>query len=115
MYGRPQMRKPVLVVVAALLILTLNSCTALDPSGRMQNALGAISAATLLDEIKTLSSDDFEGRKPGTEGEKKTVAFMEDQSKKLGLKPGNPNGTFQQTVPLAGVISKPAAAFTVGG
>ncbi len=109
------MRKPVLVIAAALLILALNSCTALDPSGRMQNALGAISAGTLLDEIKTLSSDDFEGRKPGTEGEKKTVAYMEDQFKKLGLKPGNPNGTYQQTVPLAGVISKPTAAFTVAG
>ena len=81
----------------------------------MENALNAISADTLLSEIKTLSSDDFEGRKPGSEGEKKTVAYMEDQFRKLGLKPGNPNGTFLQTVPLAGITSKPTATFTIGG
>src|SRR5207248_1389034 len=90
-------------------------CAALNPEGRMQNALNAISANTLLAEIKTLSSDEFEGRKPGSEGEKKTVAYMEDQFRKLGLKPGNPNGTFQQSVPLAGIISKPTSQFAVGG
>ena len=60
------------------------------------------------------SSDDFEGRKPGSEGEKKTVAYMQDQFQKMGLKPGNGN-SFLQTVPLAGIISKPSAEFTVGG
>ena len=102
-------------VVSILLLLALLSCSALNPEGRMQNALNAISADTLLTEIKTLSSDDFEGRKPGTEGEKKTVSYMEDQFRKLNLKPGNPNGTFLQTVPLAGIISKPSAEFTVAG
>jgi len=100
--------------VSAVLTLALLSCTVLNPEGRMQNALNAISADTLLTEIKTLSSDDFEGRKPGSEGEKKTVAYMEDQFRKLGLKPGNPNGTFLQTVPLAGIVSKPGAEFKVG-
>lgn len=102
-------------VVSILLLLALLSCSALNPEGRMQNALNAISADTLLSEIKTLSSDDFEGRKPGSEGEKKTVGYMEDQFRKLNLKPGNPNGTFLQTVPLAGIISKPSAEFTVAG
>jgi hypothetical protein len=81
----------------------------------MQNALNAIGADTLLAEIKTLSSDDFEGRKPGSAGEQKTVAYMEDQFRKLGLKPGNPNGTYLQSVPLAGITSKPEARFIVGG
>lgn len=81
----------------------------------MQNATSAITAPSLLSEIKTLSSDEFEGRKPGSDGETKTVAYMEDQFKKLGLKPGNPNGTFRQSVPLAGIISKPKADFVAGG
>src|SRR3954467_6469721 len=108
------MRKAALVP-AVLALLLLASCAALNPEGRMQNALNAISADTLLSEIKTLSSDEFEGRKPGSEGEKKTVAYMKDQFQKLGLKPGNPNGTYLQTVPLAGIISKPTAEFTVSG
>src|SRR6202046_4381739 len=102
-------------VVSILLLLALLSCSALTPEGRMQSARSAISADSLLTEIKTLSSDDFEGRKPGSEGEKKTVAYMEDQFRKLGLKPGNPNGTFLQTVPLAGITSKPSLNLTVAG
>src|SRR5580704_4725763 len=102
-------------VVSILLLLALLSCSALNPEGRMLNALNAIGADTLLAEIKTLSSDDFEGRKPGTEGETKAVAYMQDEFRKIGLKPGNPNGTFLQTVPRAGITSKPTVAFTVGG
>ena len=108
------MRKPVWIP-AAIVLATLASCTAFNPEGRLQNAKNAISADSLLTEIKTLSSDSFEGRKPGTEGGKKTVEYMEDQFKKLGLKPGNPNGTYRQDVPLAGIISKPTGQFTVGG
>jgi Zn-dependent M28 family amino/carboxypeptidase len=108
------MRKAALIL-AAILLIALASCTAFDPQGRLQNAMNAISADSLLTEIKTLSSDSFEGRKPGTEGGKKTVEYMEDQFKKLGLKPGNPNKTYRQDVPLAGIISNPTADFTVNG
>ncbi len=108
------MRKTALIL-AAILLIALASCTAFDPQGRLQNAMNAISADSLLMEIKTLSSDSFEGRKPGTEGGKKAVEYMEDQFKKLGLKPGNPNKTYRQDVPLAGIISSPTAEFTVNG
>src|SRR5580693_9082902 len=115
MYGRPPKMRKSIFVIAVLLLLALAACSALNSEGRMQNALNAIGADTLLAEIKTLSSDDFEGRKPGSEGETKSVAYMEDQFRKIGLKPGNPNGTFLQTVPLAGITSTPAAQFTAGG
>ena len=108
------MRKSVLIL-AAILLIALASCTAFDPEGRLQNAMNAISADSLLTEIKILSSDNFEGRKPGTPGGKKAVEYMEDQFKKLGLKPGNPNGTYRQDVPLAGIVSNPTAEFTVNG
>ena len=39
--------------------------------------------------VRVLASDDFEGRKPGTPGEEKTVAYLIEQFRKLGLKPGN--------------------------
>ncbi len=47
---------------------------------------------------KTLASDAFGGRKPGTEGAKRTVSFLVDQFKHMGLKPGN-HGSWFQTVP----------------
>jgi hypothetical protein len=55
-------------------------------------------AGRMLADIKTLSSDEFEGRAPGSKGEELTVKFLEDQFKKIGLQPGNSDGTF---VPVA--------------
>src|SRR5262245_31881147 len=60
-------------------------------------------AAPVLDRIKAMSADQFEGRAPGTKGEELTVKYLEDEFKKLGLKPGNTDGTFVQKVPLVGI------------
>src|SRR5580765_2626979 len=69
----------------------------------------------VLQHIKTLSSDEFEGRGPGTKGEDLTVAYLTDQFKKLGLKPGNTDGTYIQKVPLVGITPTPAPlVFTKG-
>lgn len=65
-------------------------------------ALDAISGDSLLGHIEVLSSDAFEGRGPGTPGEAKTVEYLTGEFKKLGLAPGNPDGTFIQEVPLVG-------------
>ena len=74
-----------------------------------------ISAASLLARTKVLSSDEFEGRGPGTPGEEKTVNYLVAEFKKLGLRPGNPDGTYIQKAPLVGITSKPTLSFTVGG
>lgn len=62
----------------------------------------------VLAHTKTLSSDEFQGRSPGTKGEELTVAYITDQFRKLGLKPGNTDGTFVQKVPLVGITPAPA-------
>src|SRR3954447_7301258 len=62
----------------------------------------------VLAHTKVLASDEFQGRAPGTKGEDLTVAYLVDQFKKLGLKPGNTDGTYVQKVPLVGIT--PAAA-----
>src|SRR5687768_15767166 len=46
----------------------------------------------VLDHIKALSSDEYEGRLPGTKGEELTVKYISDQYKAVGLEPGNPDG-----------------------
>ena len=78
-------------------------------------ALAAITAEDLLNHIKVLASDEFEGRAPGSHGEDLSVDYIRSQFKALGLQPGNPNGTYVQEVPLAGVTSTPTAAFTIHG
>jgi len=59
--------------------------------------------AVILQHIKVLSSDKFQGRAPGGIGEDLTVGYLETQFKDLGLKPGNPDGTYVQKVPLVGI------------
>ena len=61
----------------------------------------------VLAHTKVLSSDEFEGRAPGTKGEELTVAYLTDQFKKAGLKPGNTDGTYVQKVPLVGITPDP--------
>ena len=70
----------------------------------------------ILGHIKVLASDEFEGRAPGTAGEKKTVAYLVEQFTKLGLKPGNTDGTFIQKVPLVSITPDPNTSlrFTKG-
>jgi Zn-dependent M28 family amino/carboxypeptidase len=72
----------------------------------LKTALESIEPARILEHIKVLASDEFEGRGPGTPGEEKTVAYLQEQFRKLGLKPGNPNGTYFQEVPLVGFEAK---------
>ena len=100
--------------VAILLTSTLSSLAADELAERLQPALEAITPDALLAHIKVLASDEFEGRAPGTKGEELSVKYITDQFKQVGLKPGNPDGTYTQEVPLAGIKSEPSMVFKVG-
>jgi Zn-dependent M28 family amino/carboxypeptidase len=77
----------------------------------------AIEAAAVLRHARVLASSEFEGRAPGTPGEEKTVAYLADQFRQIGLKPGAADGTYFQNVPLVGITPEPSAAlvFRKGG
>jgi len=77
--------------------------------------LPAIDNDALLAHTKVLSSDEYEGRAPCTKGEQLSVAYIADQFKRAGLKPGNTDGTYFQNVPLVGITPAPAPlVFTKG-
>jgi len=61
----------------------------------------------LLAHVKALSSDEFEGRAPGSRGEERSVTYLADEFTKVGLKPGNTDGTYFQKVPLVGITPTP--------
>jgi Zn-dependent M28 family amino/carboxypeptidase len=86
--------------IAAL--LGLLSAAAPERVNSLDPALDSIQPAAILEHIKVLASDEFEGRLPGTVGEDKTIAYLTHQFRSIGLKPGNPDGTFVQNVPLIG-------------
>ncbi len=85
------------------------------PEEKLKPALDVITPDALLAHIKILSSDEFEGRAPGTKGEELSIKYISDQFRSIGLKPGNPDGSYFQEVPLAGIKSDPKMVLAVAG
>src|SRR5947208_3398561 len=108
------MKTPRLVVSLGL-IATFSLFAADKPAEKLKPALDVITPDALLAHIKTLASDEFEGRAPGSKGEDLSTKYIADQFRAIGLKPGNPDGTYIQEVPLAGIKSDPRLQFIVNG
>jgi len=73
-----------------------------------------IDEAVFRDGVRVLASDAFEGRKPGTVGEEKTLAYLVEQFRRLGLKPGN-GDSFLQQVPMIETLAGADAALSAAG
>ena len=72
-----------------------------------------ISDADIREPLKVLSSDEFEGRLPTTEGEKKTIEYLVSEFTKAGLKPGN-GDSFLQKVALMEITADPDMTMSIG-
>src|SRR5262245_38918800 len=81
----------------------------------VDRAVASLSAQDLLKHMRVLSSDEFEGRAPGTAGDKKTVDYLVSQFTALGLAPGNPDGSYVQRVPLMGFTTTSRVSFETPG
>lgn len=96
-------------LVALGFLLGLVGC-----SGAPREALSPpISATAYERHIVTMSSDEFEGRKPGTAGERKTIDYLVGEFKKLGLEPGNGDSWLQQ-VPIVEITAGSDATLDFG-
>ena len=73
-----------------------------------------LSQPVLEEMVRTLSSDAFEGRAPGTAGEDKTVAYLIECFKAAGLQPGN-KGSWTQDVPTVEIAATNVAGLAVTG
>lgn len=113
-------------LTAILLATILAACTTGDDSAAsftdtaataqpVATAAQAITAESLLQHVQDLAADSMEGRAPATPGEEKTVAYLTRQFQQIGLEPGNPDGSWVQTVDLIGYSSRPTARITAGG
>ncbi|MGV9006176.1 MAG: M28 family peptidase [Brevundimonas sp.] len=58
------------------------------------------SAARISEGIRTISADAYQGRYPGTEGERMTLDWLQAQYEAMGMQPGGPDGQWLQTVEL---------------
>jgi Zn-dependent M28 family amino/carboxypeptidase len=114
------MRSPLLLSLA--LLAALSACKRETPAtatpepvapAAAEHAFAAdINAADFSELVKTLASDEFEGRGPGTPGEDKTVEYLQSQMRRIGLKAGNGDSYFQ-TVPMMETTADENTAMTI--
>ena len=82
--------KTTFIMCAALIGTPMFNATAAD----------AVEPKRLSEIVRVLASDEFEGRAPGTAGETKTVDYLVETFRSLGLEPGGERGGWTQDVPL---------------
>ena len=105
-----------LLILPCLILPGIAACAA--PSGPsssgprmpvdLASALDSISADDLLRHTKTLASDEYEGRGPGTKGEELTVKYLTEQFSGSASSPATPTGLIVQKVPLVGFTARAA-------
>ena len=97
-----------------LVALTAACSRPSQPAGPLaMSDLPNVSTEAILADTRKLSSDEFEGRAPGTKGEELTVQYLIEQFKAAGLQPGNPDGTWTQKVPLVSLTPQTAGPVVV--
>ena len=79
--------------------VSLDTVTAEPMPGVMDAINPSLDEAAFREHIRTLASDEFEGRSPASPGEAKTLAYLAQAFKDAGLAPGNGDSYFQD-VPL---------------
>jgi Zn-dependent M28 family amino/carboxypeptidase len=103
---RPLALRPLLVLA---LPLTLVGCGGPEP-----DPAAVMTEASLAGHVRVLASDAFEGRSPASLGEARTIRYLTERFRALGLRPGN-HGSWTQDVPLVGIATAPGAALEVEG
>ncbi len=97
-------------IIALFIILTGFGCS--NPKKEIENVLNSINNEDLVKHVKILASDEFEGRRPFTQSETKTINYLKSVFEEIGLKPGN-NGSYFQKVPLVQVTVQPEEKMTI--
>ncbi|WP_421938957.1 M28 family metallopeptidase [Pedobacter sp.] len=109
------MKKTILYLSAFAFCLSSCKQSATESAGDPDSlAIRSINDTSLSAYLAKIASDDFEGRKPFTNGETKTINYLADEFKKLGLAPGNGSSYFQK-VPMVEIKSNPDEKMLIQG
>ncbi len=71
-----------------------------------------VSGTTYERHVAKLASDEFEGRKPGQAGERKTIDYLVSEFKRIGLAPGN-HGSYLQEVPMVEITANTDTSLSI--
>ncbi len=106
---------------AAIILFAACNQDAVTPAN--EDGLQALSADSMKLHVAELSDDSFQGRKPFTEGETKTIKYLQKQFANAGLEPGN-DSSYLQEVPMVNIqttadsvmkVTSPKGDFTLKG
>lgn len=86
--------------LAAVSAVLMAGCAAVASPPAVRPAPATFSAERLSEHIRVLAQDSFAGRRPATEGEAPTLAYLQAYYEELGLEPGGPDGQWLQPVDL---------------
>lgn len=90
--------------------LLIGGCSTKD--NKVSQAENSINAIDMTVHVRTLASDDFQGRKPFTKGETLTIEYLAKEFEKIGLKAPY-NGSYFQEVPMVEITSNPSETITL--
>ena len=104
------------LMTALLAITSCSKVTETNNTEQSSNFLSVyenISTDDIKKHIKTLASDEFEGRLPTTQGEKLTLDYLVGELSAAGLAPGN-GDSYLQTVELVEMTADPSVMLSIG-
>jgi len=104
------MQKKFLGLNLLLMSLTVGVAQAGDS---FDQAYNKFNTKALIDDVKILSSDAYEGRSPTGIGAEKTQSFLQKRFMELGVQPGNGDNYFQD-VPLVEITADPSMQLNIG-
>lgn len=93
-------------------VVALAACNQNKPTLSDEDGLAAFSADSLKLHVAELSHDSLMGRKPFTEGETKTIDYLQKEFKAAGLEPGN-GDSYIQEVPMVNIQTTAAPEMQV--
>ena len=120
---RKMISKVTAIWISVASLFVANACQ--PPPAPAQSSAGAASAADptataasvinepfLRAQVAKLSADEFEGRGPGTRGDRAARAYLIEQLTSLGIQPALPGAVWEQPLELVGVKSAMPKAWT---
>ena len=94
-------------MLSLLCIIMFAACNQNNKTADDTDGLASFNADSMKQHIAMLASDSFTGRKPFTEGETKTIDYLQKQFKSVGLEPGN-GDSYLQAVPMVNILATAA-------
>ncbi|MFK7970751.1 MAG: M28 family metallopeptidase [Bacteroidia bacterium] len=102
------------IAIIVVAVSLLASCGSKPSDDNPTSTLPAVDTMYMASVVEEIASDEYQGRRPFTEGETKTVSYLVNQVKTLGLAPGN-GDSYTQEVPLVEIESSANKEIAVKG